>query len=152
MIPTYIGYLEQSSSFIHVVVYINIPSILRLSDIPLYAYTLVCFVCINVSIYINVSINRGFPDGSAVKNPSANAGDLVSIPGLGRSHGEGNANISSVLAWKIPRREETGGLQTGCKRVRHNLATKHLSMDTWGAATFSVLLDEYQKQNSWSIC
>ena len=52
---------------------------------------------------------------------------------------------SSVLAWKIPR-EETGGLQTGCKRVGHNLATKqHLSMDTWGAATFSVLLDEYQK-------
>ena len=80
MIPTYMGYREQSSSFIHVVVYINIPSILRLSDIPLYAYILVCFVCINVSIYINVSISRGFPGDSAVKNPPANAGDLGSIP------------------------------------------------------------------------
>ena len=28
----------------------------------------------------------GFPDGTVVKNPSANAGDTGSIPGLGRSH------------------------------------------------------------------
>ena len=35
---------------------------------------------------------KGFPDGSVVKNPSANAGDLGSIPGLGRSPGEGNGN------------------------------------------------------------
>jgi len=31
-------------------------------------------------------IVRGFPDGSVVKNPSANAGDMSSIPDLGRSH------------------------------------------------------------------
>ena len=30
------------------------------------------------------------PGGSAVKNPPANAGELSSIPGSGRSHGEGN--------------------------------------------------------------
>ena len=34
----------------------------------------------------------GFPDGSAVKNPLANAGDLNLIPGSGRSPGEGNGN------------------------------------------------------------
>ena len=34
----------------------------------------------------------GFPSGSAVKNPLANAGDLSSIPGSGRSPGEGNGN------------------------------------------------------------
>ena len=28
----------------------------------------------------------GFPSGSVVNNPSANAGDAVSIPGLGKSH------------------------------------------------------------------
>ena len=28
----------------------------------------------------------GFPGGSVVKNPSANAGDMGLIPGLGRSH------------------------------------------------------------------
>ena len=31
----------------------------------------------------------GFPDSSVVKESSCNAGDLVSIPGLGRSPGEG---------------------------------------------------------------
>ena len=30
--------------------------------------------------------NRGFPGGSVVKNPPANAGDMGSIPGPGRLH------------------------------------------------------------------
>ena len=34
----------------------------------------------------------GFPGGSAVKNPPANAGDEGSVPGLGRSSGGGNGN------------------------------------------------------------
>ena len=34
---------------------------------------------------------RGFPGGSDVKESACNAGDLDSIPGLGRSPGEGNA-------------------------------------------------------------
>jgi len=34
----------------------------------------------------------GLPDGSVVKNPPANAGDSSSIPGSGRSPGEGNGN------------------------------------------------------------
>ena len=38
---------------------------------------------------------QGFPDGTVVKNVLANvedAGDSGSIPGLGRSPGEGNGN------------------------------------------------------------
>ena len=35
---------------------------------------------------------QGFPDGSVVKNLPADAGDAGSIPGSGRSTGEGNAN------------------------------------------------------------
>ena len=34
----------------------------------------------------------GFPGGSVVTNLPANAGDVSSIPGLGRSPGEGNGN------------------------------------------------------------
>ena len=34
----------------------------------------------------------GFPGGSMVKNPPANAGDAGLIPGSGRSSGEGNGN------------------------------------------------------------
>ena len=33
-----------------------------------------------------------FPSGSVVKNLPTNAGDVSSIPGLGRSPGEGNVN------------------------------------------------------------
>ena len=35
----------------------------------------------------------GFPGGSVVKNPPANAGDMGSIPRSGRSPGEGNGNL-----------------------------------------------------------
>ena len=35
---------------------------------------------------------KGFPSGTVIKNPPANAGDLGSIPGLGRSPGGGNGN------------------------------------------------------------
>ena len=35
---------------------------------------------------------RGLPDGSVVKNPLANAGDVSSIPGSGRYPGGGNVN------------------------------------------------------------
>ena len=35
---------------------------------------------------------EGFPGGSVVKNPPANAGDADLIPGLGRFPGEGNGN------------------------------------------------------------
>ena len=48
------------------------------------------------------------PGGSVAKNPPANAMGL--IPGLGRPPGEGNATLSSILAWEIPWTEEPGGL------------------------------------------
>ena len=44
----------------------------------------------------------GFPGGSAVKNPSANMGDVGSVPKSGRSPGEGNATHSNSVAWKLP--------------------------------------------------
>ena len=52
----------------------------------------------------------GFPAGSAVENPPANAADLGSSPGLKMSPGEGNGNHSSILTWEIPWTEEPGGL------------------------------------------
>ena len=57
----------------------------------------------------------GFPDGSMVKNPPTNAGDIRdmgSVPGLGRSPGEGMATHSSILVWRIPWTEEPGGPQS----------------------------------------
>ena len=43
-----------------------------------------------------------FPCGSAGKESACNAGDLDSIPGLGRSLEKGKATHSSSLAWRIP--------------------------------------------------
>ena len=40
--------------------------------------------------------------GSAGKEFTCNVGDLDSIPGLGRSPGEGNGTHSGILAWRIP--------------------------------------------------
>ena len=63
----------------------------------------------------------GFPGGSDRKASACNAGDLGSIPGSGRSPGEGNGNPSSTFAWKIPWMEEPGRLQSmGSQRVGHD--------------------------------
>ena len=44
----------------------------------------------------------GLPLWLSGKEYICNVGDLGSIPGLGRSPGEGKATYSSILAWIIP--------------------------------------------------
>ena len=61
--------------------------------------------------------DAGIPQGASlvaqvVKNPPANAGDACSIPGWGRSPGEGKAAHFSILAWGSPWTEKPGGLQS----------------------------------------
>ena len=41
-------------------------------------------------LYTSLEYIAGFPDGSVNKESACNAGDLGSIPGLGRSPREGN--------------------------------------------------------------
>ena len=66
----------------------------------------------------NTTLERlivGSPGTSVVKNPPASAGgvgDTGSIPGSGRSPEEEMATHSSILAWRIPGSQETGGLQS----------------------------------------
>ena len=38
----------------------------------------------------NIKAKLGFPDGSAGEESACNVGDMGSVPGLGRSPGEGN--------------------------------------------------------------
>ena len=45
-----------------------------------------------LTINVTSLLTRGFPGGSEVKASAYNVGDLGSIPGLGRSPGEGNGN------------------------------------------------------------
>ena len=65
-------------------------------------------ICICIHIYIETHTHtylgwgKGFPGGPASKESACNVGDLGSVPGLGRSPGEGMGIHSSILAWRIP--------------------------------------------------
>ena len=76
----------------------------------------------------------GFPGGSVVKNPPANAGDSNSILGSGRSPGDGKGNPLqySCLGNPMDRgRSLVGYSPRGC-RVRHDLVTQQqLSALNW---------------------
>ena len=65
-----------------------------------------------------------------VKNPPANAGDVGSLRGSGRSPREGNGNpLQYSCLGESPWAEEPGGLQSmGSQRVGHDLATKQQSI------------------------
>ena len=57
----------------------------------------------------------GFPGGSVVKNPPANAGDIETwVQSLGWEDPleEGMTTHSSILIWRIPWTEEPDGLQS----------------------------------------
>ena len=53
---------------------------------------------------------EGFPGGSEVKASACNVGDLGSIPGLGRSLGEGNGNPLQYSHLENPMDEEPSRL------------------------------------------
>ena len=63
-----------------------------------------------------------------VKNPPANAGDLGSIAGSGRSPEEEMTTHSSTLAWQIPGTGRLAGYSPWHLRVGHNGATGHTQM------------------------
>ena len=81
------------------------------------------------TIFLSSSIipftsRHGFPGSSEVKNPPASAGgsrDGSSVPGSGRSPGEGNGDPLQDSCLGIPRTEEPGRLQSvGSQRVGHD--------------------------------
>ena len=71
---------------------------------------------------INIQyINMGFPGGSVIKNLPTNAGDVGSIPELGRSPGEGNGSPLQYSCLENPMDPEPGRLQSmGSQRVGHD--------------------------------
>ena len=79
-------------------------------------------LCTYTDIHLDsIADIAGFPGGSVVKNPPANAGDVGSIPGSRRSPGEGNGNPlqSSCLGNAMDREAWQVTVQSH-KRVRHD--------------------------------
>ena len=64
----------------------------------------------------------GFPGSSVIMSPPANAGNTSSIPGSGRSAGEGNGNPFQYSCLGNPK--DRGACQAtvhGVTRIGHNL-------------------------------
>ena len=71
----------------------------------------------------------GFPGGSGAKNPSADAGDVGSIPGSGRAPGEGNGNPLQFSCLEKPM--DRGAWQVTVHGVaKSSDITERLSMHT----------------------
>ena len=59
-----------------------------------------------------------------VKEFACNAGNLSSISGSGRFPGEGNGYPLQYSCWRIPRTEESGGLQSlRLHKIEHDRVT-----------------------------
>ena len=82
-----------------------------------------------------------------------------SIPGSGRSPGEGHATRSSILAWRIPWTEEPHGLESmGSQRVRHDwsdlagmhkwLSTQHKVLKTGLRVRKSIFINNLGNSDS----
>ena len=78
----------------------------------------------NTVSYLVITLYLGFPAGLAVKNlPVMQELQETWVQSLSQedSPEEGMVAHSSILAWRIPRTEEPGGLQSiGSQRVGHD--------------------------------
>ena len=66
----------------------------------------------NSTLSVTYEYSKGFPGGSVVKNPPANAGDMGSVPGLGRSPRGGNSKPLQYSCLEILWTEEPDNLQS----------------------------------------
>ena len=104
----------MAHSFIHLLLVLSCPS--SLIEGPMEGAREMSNIVTNVS---------GLPWGPSGKESACQCRRYRFNPGLGRSLGIGNATHSSILAWKIPWTEESGGLQSMVsQKFGHNLATK----------------------------
>ena len=89
----------------------------------------------------------GFSGGSDGKESACNAGDLDSIPGLGRSPGGGHGNPLQCSCLENPhgQRSLVGYSPWGCKESNVTEVTKHSTAQTKCGLSLSgegILLDE----------
>ena len=84
-----------------------------------------CFIIFNM-VLLPLRMSNFMITYSKTQNQPANARDAGLIPGLGRPPGEGNGNPLqySCLENPMDRGAWWATVHEGCKRVRHDLATR----------------------------
>ena len=88
---------------------------------------------------------KGLPWWLSSKEPPANAGDVGSIPGLGRSPGKQNGNLFpySCLWNPMDRGAWHATVHGGHKSVEHDLATKQ-QQQSWKKTVYFQVMHIYQ--------
>ena len=100
--------------------------VLRVQSLWFQKWILSIKIPVCAQIFTAMLFILGFPSGTVVKNPLANAGDARDagwINPWGREDPleQEMETQSSIFAWKIPWTEEPGGLQSvGSQRIRQN--------------------------------
>ena len=99
-----------------------------------------------------VSPKKGFPAGAEVKASACNVGDLASIPGSGRSPGEGNGNPLQYSCLENPM---DGGAWWArvhrSQRVEHNWVTSFSLSHLWKNSYLRLTGVETIKRLFWTL-
>ena len=96
---------------------------------------------------------QGFPDGSVDKASACHAGDLGSIPGSGRSPGEGNGNsLQYSCLENSMNRGAWSATVPGSERVGHDWTTKYsltILIDAAGSRPTERLIIQEHSHSNW---
>ena len=103
-------------------------------------------------MYHNIQYTGNFPDGSDGKESTCNVGDLGSIPGLGRSPGEGNgyplqySGLDNFMDCIVHRVAKSWTRLSDFRFVRH----------AWSSATCQGLVNipsiRWKEEHEWCLC
>ena len=98
-------------------------------------------------------VENSLPRWLSGKESACRAGDVGSVPGLGKSPREGLTTHSRILAWEIPWTEEPGGLQSvEMERVRYDFMTKQQQLaENRGAARYPTVCRTPSQQRMMPI-
>ena len=92
----------------------------------------------NYRVLINM-VNSGFPGDSVVKILPASSGDEGSVPGLGRSSREGNANTPVFLPGKSHRQRRLAGHSPWGLQKSWMWLSNYTTTTTWSVLFLSIL-------------
>ena len=102
--------------------------------------------------WTELSTAPGFPGDLDSKESPCNAGKPGSSSALGNSLEKGMTTDSSILAWRIPSKEEPVRLQsTGLQRVRHDSVTKLSIAIEYSTINAMIRTDTREVWAYWSL-